>query len=148
MCTRLHTHTRCLQKVFTALDFCHILLSSSLNLKWIKFSYFVTDRHKIPHNDRENMFLEIFDKLIKREMQKYLIYISIQPPESILWRSIESGLHMSASQHHPDCQAWRWQHHVMGCFHQHGLASLSGEKGQWMVQSTGESLMKTCLSQP
>jgi len=62
------------------------------------------------------MFLEIFDKLIKREMQKYLIYISIQPPESILWRSIDSGHNMSASQHHPNCQAWRWQHHVMGLF--------------------------------
>ena len=62
------------------------------------------------------MFLEIFDKLIKREMQKYLIYISIQPPESILWRSIDSGHNMSASQHHPNCQAWRWQHYVMGLF--------------------------------
>ena len=29
-------------------------------------------------------------------------------------------------------------------FHQQGRGGLSGSKGQWMVQSTEESLMKTC----
>ena len=33
-------------------------------------------------------------------------------------------------------------------FHQQRLASFSGNMGQWTVQSTGESLMKTCLRQP
>ena len=46
-------NVQCLQKVFTPLDFCHILLCYSLNLKWIKFkNHFITDVPKIPHTDK------------------------------------------------------------------------------------------------
>ena len=44
--------SQCLQKVFTLLDFGHILLCCSLNLRWIKLKKIVTDLHKIPHNDK------------------------------------------------------------------------------------------------
>ena len=44
-------YTQCFQKVFTPLNICHLFLCYSLNLKWIKFKFFVTDLYKIPHND-------------------------------------------------------------------------------------------------
>jgi hypothetical protein len=36
-------------KVFTPLDFFHVLLCYSLNLKWITFQFCVTGLHTIPH---------------------------------------------------------------------------------------------------
>ena len=50
----------CLQKVFTPLDFSHMLLCYSLNLKWIALRFCVTGLHTIPHNASEIMFLEMF----------------------------------------------------------------------------------------
>ena len=38
--TKRLLNVHCLQKVFTPLDFCHILLWFSLNLKWINFKWF------------------------------------------------------------------------------------------------------------
>ena len=55
--THIHipTHKQCLQKVFTPLDFCHILLCYILNLKWIN------------HDCREQIFSYI--KMRERETQ-------------------------------------------------------------------------------
>jgi hypothetical protein len=43
-------HVQCLQKVFTPLDFFHILLCYSLNVKCIKWRCFFTGLHTTPHH--------------------------------------------------------------------------------------------------
>jgi hypothetical protein len=50
LCVHQYSHLQGLQKVFTTLDFFHILLCYSLNLKCIKLRCLVTDLHTIPHN--------------------------------------------------------------------------------------------------
>ena len=42
--------TQCLQKVFTPLHFSHIFICYILNLKWIKYRFYVTVQYTIPHN--------------------------------------------------------------------------------------------------
>ena len=43
-------HIQFLQKVFTPLDFCHVLLCYSLNLKWMKLNLFFC--HQCTQNDK------------------------------------------------------------------------------------------------
>ena len=61
-------YIQCIRKVFTALNFFHILLCYSLIPKWIKF--FLKILHTTPHNDMKNIFLRFlqiyFKKLKKR----------------------------------------------------------------------------------
>ena len=65
---------QCLQKVFTPLDFCHILLCYSLNLKWIKFNFFVADLHKITHNDKVKTCFEKFLQInVKLKAEMYCV---------------------------------------------------------------------------
>uniref|UniRef100_A0AAZ3QXG4 Cytosolic fatty-acid binding proteins domain-containing protein n=1 Tax=Oncorhynchus tshawytscha TaxID=74940 RepID=A0AAZ3QXG4_ONCTS len=63
--THTHTHTHTYASIythtyivpFTPLDFFHILLCYSLNLKWITFSFCVTGLHPIFHSVKVEVFL-------------------------------------------------------------------------------------------
>ena len=61
-----------LQKVFTPLDFFHILLCHSLNLKCITLRFCVTGLHTIPHNVKvDYIFFYIYKWMKTEKLNKF-----------------------------------------------------------------------------
>ena len=75
----LSTHVQYLQKILTLLDFFHILLCYSLNVKCITFRSVFTGLNTIPYNVKVFFFCVFFYKFTKNEKLKSIESISTQP---------------------------------------------------------------------